>query len=52
MEDLFKLQYKLEVNHSSNTMAMRLQKWWREKLRKWKISYKQALIDWKACLKI
>jgi hypothetical protein len=50
--ELFKIESQLELNALYISSATRIQKWWKEKLRKWKITYAPDIKRWKASIKI
>jgi len=50
--ELFKIESRLEVNALYASSATRIQKWWKEKLRKWKITFSPHIKRWKASIKI
>ncbi len=50
--ELFKIESRLEVNALYSSSATRIQKWWKEKLRKWKITFSPHIKRWKASIKI
>jgi hypothetical protein len=52
VSEVFKIQSRLELNHAFKSGALRLQRWWREKLRKWRITFRPALERWKSATKI
>ena len=52
VSEVFKIQSRLELNHAFKSGALRLQRWWREKLRKWRLTFRPALERWKSAIKI
>lgn len=52
VSEVYKIQSRLELNHAFKSGAIKLQRWWREKLRKWRLTFRLALERWKSATKI
>ena len=44
MSELFKIQSRLELNQLYAASGIKIQRWWKNKLRKWKVTFKPAIL--------